>query len=158
MSGDAKPNEPVEVFYSYAHEDERLHNQLEKHLSILKRTGVITGWHDRKIVAGHDWKNEIDEHLNSAKVILLLISADFLASDYCYGIEMERALQRDEAGEARVIPVILRDVDWKDAPFRKLQALPTDGKAVTSWGNRDRAFKNVAEGIKRAVKEIQPNP
>jgi hypothetical protein len=158
MSDDTRRNEPVEVFYSYAHEDEKLRNELEKHLSILKRTGVITGWHDRKIVAGHDWEKEIDARLNTAKVILLLISADFLASDYCYGIEMERALQRGEAGEACVIPVILRDVDWKDAPFRKLQALPIDGKAVTSWGNRDRAFRNVAEGIKRAVKEIQPNP
>jgi hypothetical protein len=155
MSDNAKPKEPVEVFYSYAHEDEGLRNELEKHLSILKRTGVITGWHDRKIVAGHDWEKEIDARLNTAKVILLLVSADFLASDYCYGIELERALQQDEAGEARVIPVILREVHWKGAPFGQLQALPTDARAVTSWRNRDTAFKDIATGIARAVKEIE---
>lgn len=158
MSEDAKAKEPVEVFYSYAHEDEGLRNELEKHLSILKRTGVITGWHDRKIIAGHDWEKEIDTRLNTAKVILLLISADFLASDYCYGIEMEKALQRDEAGEARVIPVILREVHWRGAPFGRLQALPTDAKAVTSWENRDRAFTDVVKGIAKAVEEIQANP
>ncbi|HEX9987254.1 MAG TPA: TIR domain-containing protein [Chloroflexia bacterium] len=158
MSDDAKAREPVEVFYSYAHEDEGLRNELEKHLSILKRTGVITGWHDRKIIAGHDWEKEIDARLNRAKVILLLISADFLASDYCYGIEMERALQRDKAGDARVIPVILREVHWRGAPFGRLQALPTDAKAVTSWENRDGAFTDVAKGIAKAVEEIQANP
>lgn len=158
MSDAAKPKEPVEVFYSYAHEDEGLRNELEKHLSILKRTGVITGWHDRKILAGHDWETIIDVRLNTAKVILLLISADFLASDYCYGIELERALQRDETGDARVIPVILREVHWRGAPFGRLQALPTDGRAVTSWPNRDRAFTDVARGIAKAVEEIQANP
>jgi hypothetical protein len=158
MSEDAKAKEPVEVFYSYAHEDERLRDKLERHLSTLRNNGVITGWHDRKIIAGHDWDKEINEHLNSAKVILLLVSDSFLASSYCNGVEIKRALERHEAGEARVIPVILRDVYWRGAKFGKLQALPKDAKAVTTWGNRDTAFKNVAEGIARAVEEIQANP
>jgi tetratricopeptide (TPR) repeat protein len=155
MSEDIRSNEPVEVFYSYAHKDEKLRIELDKHLSILKRQNIITGWHDRKIIGGDDWKDEIDKHLNTAKVILLLISADFLASDYCYGIEVERALERNAAGEARVIPVVLRAVYWKGALFRNLQALPTDGKAVTSWQNRDEAFTNITEGIAKAIEEIQ---
>lgn len=158
MSDDVRSKEPVEVFFSYAHKDERLCGKLVTHLSMLKRQGIITDWHDRKIVAGHEWKNEIDERLNTAKVILLLISADFLASDYCYSIEMGRALERHKAGEARVIPVILRDVYWRGAPFGTLQALPKDAKAVTKWQDRDSAFVNVAEGIAKAVEEIQANP
>ncbi|HEY0071949.1 MAG TPA: toll/interleukin-1 receptor domain-containing protein, partial [Chloroflexia bacterium] len=146
---------PLEVVYSYAHEDRRLRKQLETHLSILKNNGVITDWYDRNISAGTEWEQEIDEHLNSADIILLLISADFLASRYCYSVEMKRAMERHEAGEARVIPVILRDVVWKGAPFGKLQALPTDGKPVTSWSNRDRAFANVARGIKEAAEKLR---
>ena len=140
-----------ELFYSYAHSDERLRNALEKHLAIMKRQGLIEGWHDRKIVAGSEWKDQIDEHLNSAGIILLLVSADFLASNYCYDIEMTRAIERHEAGEAIVIPVILRPCDWKDTPFSKLQALPKDAKPVTTWSNRDEAFLDVARGIRAAV-------
>src|SRR6202045_1561130 len=114
---------PVEVFYSYAHEDEALRAELEKHLSLLRRQGVISGWHDRHIAPGADWAQAIDEHLESAVVILLLVSADFLASDYCYGIEMKRALQRHQTNEAAVIPILLRAVDWNRAPFASLQTL-----------------------------------
>ena len=149
-----KPAKAIEVFFSYSHKDEELRDQLEKHLSILKRQGVITGWHDRRIGAGREWEGEIDKHLNTADVILLLISADFLASDYCYDVEMKRAMERHEAGETRVIPVILRPVDWKGAPFGKLQALPKDAKPVTSWPNRDEAFTDVAQGIRAAVEEL----
>jgi tetratricopeptide (TPR) repeat protein len=148
------PDKPVELFYCYSHKDEELRDELEKHLSILKREKVIAGWHDRRIGAGKEWKGQIDAHLNSAAVILLLISSDFLASDYCYDVEMKRALERHDAGEARVIPVILRAVDWKGAPFGKLQCLPTDAKPVTSWTNRDEAFRDVAQGIRQAVEEL----
>src|SRR5579859_1437165 len=113
------PNEraPVEVFYSYAHEDEVLRNELEKHLSILQRLGLISSWHDRQIVAGTDWAKAIDTHLETASLILLLVSSDFLVSDYCYGVEMKRALERHQMKEARVIPILLRPVEWKGAPF-----------------------------------------
>ena len=145
---------PIEIFYSYSHRDEELRDELEKHLSILKRKGVIQGWHDRRIGAGKEWEGEINTHLNTADVILLLISADFLASDYCYDVEMRRAMERHEAGEACVIPVILRPVDWKGAPFGKLQALPMDAVPVTEWPNRDKAFLNVAKGIRAAVRDL----
>ncbi len=147
----------IEVFYSYAHEDEKLRNKLEKHLSLLKRQGHITDWHDRKINAGMEWANEIDTYLNTAHIILLLISPDFLASDYCDGVEMKRAMDRHDLKEARVIPIILRPVHWQSVPFSKLQVLPIDGKPVTTWPNRDKAFLNITEGIEKAVKELTQN-
>ena len=145
---------PVEVFYSYAHEDEAFRKELEKHLSLLQRQGVISVWHDRQIVPGTDWAQAIDEHLERASIILLLISADFLASDYCYGVEMTRALERHQANEARVIPILLRPVDWHSAPFAHLQALPKNAKAISTWKNRDQAFADVAASIRRAVEDL----
>jgi formylglycine-generating enzyme required for sulfatase activity len=144
----------VAIFFSYAHEDEQLRDELSKHLRILERQGVISTWHDRKITAGSEWKGEIDTHLESAQTILLLISADFLASDYCYDVEMTRALERHKNNEAVVIPVILRPVSWSDAPFAKLQALPKDAKAVTEWPNQDAAFRNITEGIRDAIRML----
>ena len=128
--------------------------ELVKHLSILKRQGVIRAWHDRQIGGGHEWAGEIDSHLNSAQVILLLISSDFLASDYCYDLEMMRAMERHEMREARVVPVILRPVDWKGSLFSKLQGFPKDGKPVTSWTSRDEAFLDIARGIRSVVEEL----
>jgi len=103
---------------------------------------------------GSEWAGQIDEHLNSARIILLLVSADFLASDYCYDIEMKRAMERHEAGEARVIPIILRTCDWTSAPFAKLQALPTDAKPVDSWPSADAAFTDIARAIRRVVQAL----
>jgi hypothetical protein len=145
---------PVEVFYSYAHKDETFRNKLETHLSLLRRQGLITAWHDRHILPGTDWAQAIDEHLERASVILLLISADFLASDYCYGREMERALERHKANEARVIPILMRPVDWDRAPFAHLQALPTGAKPIATWRNRDAAFTDVAAGIRRVIEDL----
>jgi TIR domain/NB-ARC domain len=145
---------PVEIFYSYAHKDEAFRNKLETHLSLLRRQGLITAWHDRHILPGTDWSQAIDEHLERASVILLLISADFLASDYCYGIEMQRALERHQTNEARVIPILLRPVDWNNAPFAHLQALPTGAKPIATWRNRDAAFTNVAAGIRRVIEDL----
>lgn len=149
------PNRPLTVFYSYAHKDEKLRDRLEKHLSILKREGVIANWHDRRISAGREWEGAIDEHLRSAEIVLLLVSADFLASDYCYDVEMKLALERHNAGEVRVIPIILRSVEWKGAPFGKLSALPTDGKPVMEWKPSDKGFQDVARGIRVAVDELR---
>ncbi|SRR6266436_2206735 len=96
--------------------------------------------------------HEINIHLNSAQIILLLVSPDFLASEYCYGDEVERAMKRHEAGEAIVIPIILRPVEWEDTPFSKLQPLPTDGRPATRWRNLDEAFLDIERGIRKAIK------
>jgi hypothetical protein len=145
---------PVKVFYSYAHKDEEFKDELETHLSQMKREGLITGWHDRRIGAGMKWANSINEHLESAGVVLVLISSDFLASDYCNGVELKRAMERHEKGEVRVIPVILRHCDWSSAIFAKLQALPKNAKPVKSWADRDEAFADVASGIRKVIKEF----
>src|SRR6266702_1857140 len=144
----------VDVFFSYAHEDEKLCKRLETHLTLLKRQGIISTWNDRNISAGREWKREVDAHLNTAQIILLLVSPDFAASDFCYSVEMKRALERHERGEAHVIPIILRPVDWHEAPFSKLQVLPVGARPITSWTNRDEAFEDVARGIRKAVQEI----
>src|SRR5262245_18723081 len=155
MNRQAAMRPPVRVFYSYAHEDEELRNELEKHLRLLQRQGIIQPWHDREITAGRDWAGAIDDNLEKAELILLLISSDFLDSDYCYDIEMKRALARHEAGEAWVVPIHLRPVDWKNAPFTHLQALPTDARSVTAWTDRDQAFTNVAQGIRQLAQAIR---
>ena len=150
---------PLTLFYSYAHEDELLRNELEKHLSLLHRQGFISEWHDRQILAGDEWAQVIDEHLERASIILLLVSADFLASDYCYAIEMQRALERRKRGEARVIPIILRPCDWRNSPFATQQCLPRDGKAVTTWQDKDEAFLAIAQGLRRTIEQERiPRP
>lgn len=147
--------EPLEVFFSYAHVDEEYRNRLETALSLLKREKLITGWHDRKISPGAKWAPEIDAHLKSAHIILLLVSPDFIASDFCWGKEVKAAIKRDKLGEARVIPIIIRPTDWKKAHFSQLQALPTDGKAITLWSNEDEAFLNVTQGIRTAIEDVK---
>ena len=147
--------EPVDLFYSYAHEDEPLRDELDGHLALLRRKGVIRPWHDRGIVPGQQWDEAIDAQLTRADLILLLVSKDFLNSDYIWGKELAVAIARAERGDASVVPVLLRAVDIEDAPFAKLQGLPTDLRPVTSWPNRDEAWTDVAKGIRRTVEAIQ---
>lgn len=143
----------VKIFFCYAHEDEALLNKLKSHLRPLQRQGLIDVWHDRDISAGTEWKQEIAEQLNSAQIILLLISPDFMNSDYCWSVELKRALERHTARDALVIPVILRPVHWQGTPFGELQALPKDGKAVTTWANRDEVLADVVEQIREAIQQ-----
>lgn len=147
--------EPVDLFYSYAHEDAPLRDELDGHLALLRRKGVIRPWHDRGIVPGQQWDEAIDAQLTRADLILLLVSKDFLNSDYIWGKELAVAIERAERGDASVVPVLLRAVDIEDAPFAKLKGLPTDLRPVTSWPNRDEAWTDVAKGIRRAVEAIQ---
>lgn len=149
----------VKIFICYAHEEKALLNQLIRHLKPLQREGLIDVWHDRDINAGTLWEREINEQLNEAQIILLLISPSFIHSDYCYSIEMKRALERNNAGEARVIPIILRPIYLKGTPFEQFQVLPSNAKPVTRWQNRDDALLDVAKGIGAAVEEfLVPSP
>ena len=153
-SSESKTSDTIEVFFSYSHKDEELRDELETHLVMMKRQGFISDWHDRDIDAGNEWESEILHHLNSAHVILLLVSNNFLSSDFCYDKEMLRAMERHELKEARVIPIIIKPCDWNGAPFGKLQALPKNAKPITKWEDRDEAFLNVAQGIRRAVQQM----
>ena len=161
MAASVHPPAPISLFYSYSHTDEALRKKLETHLSLLKDQGVIQDWHDRRIQAGTEWDGVISENLEQARTILLLVSSDFLASRYCRDVEVKRAMERHEAGTARVVPVILRPVDWHTASFGKLAALPRDGKPVTTWKNRDEAFTEIARGIREVANSLAagaPNP
>jgi formylglycine-generating enzyme required for sulfatase activity len=145
----------VEVFCSYSHADEALWGELEKHLEVLRRTGLIKIWSDRAIGVGEQWAGAIDSHLESAQFILLLISADFLASKYCMDVEVIRAIERHHRGEARVVPIVLRPVDWLGHPLSQFQALPTHARPVTEWASRDEAFRAVAIGLREMIERFQ---
>jgi TIR domain len=142
---------PVKLFYSYSHKDERHRERLETHLSQIKREGILTEWHDRKIIPGQDWEAILDTNLETSDIIVLLISPEFIASDYCYEKEVRRALEMHDSDEATVIPVIVRPTDWEGSPLGKLQALPKDAKPITTWPNRDKAWLDVTRGIRKAI-------
>jgi TIR domain len=147
--------QPIEVFFSYSREDKPLRDKLEIHLSSLRQQGVISSWHDRQIVAGSEWEEEIDRHMRTADIILLLVSPDFVNSKYCYDIELPYAMQRHEVGEAYVVPILLRPVvRWKNLPFAKLQVYPSGGVPITQWADPDNGFVDVAEGIAIAVEKL----
>lgn len=143
----------VTVLLCHAQEDASMVKQLKNHLSALERKGLISIWDDGDIGPGAEWKEEIDKHLNEAQVILLLISSSFMASNFCYKVEMQRAIERHERKEARVIPVILRPAYWEVPPLDKLQPLPDQARPVATWPVRDAGYKNVSDGIIRVVGE-----
>jgi tetratricopeptide (TPR) repeat protein len=148
------PPAPLRVFCSYARPDEPLLDELRKHLAPLRRVGMVEIWHDRLISPGSEHKEEVDQRLDDADLILLLISPDFAASDYCYGVEAARALARHDRGEAMVIPIMLRPVDIELLPISRLQPLPGDLRPVTAWPDRDAAWLDVERGIRQAIEIV----
>ncbi len=148
------PPKALQVFISYSHQDEDLKNELLKHLKPLQRLNLIDTWHDRKINAGDQWDNAITNAINKAEIILLIVSIDFINSQYCFDIEMETAIDRERRGEAVVIPVIARNCMWKTTEFARLQATPTDGKAIASWSDRDEALTVVAHRIQEVAERL----
>jgi tetratricopeptide (TPR) repeat protein len=146
----------VRIFISYAHQDDYLRERLRVHLSQLERDGLVKAWDDREIPAGEQWADEIDERLESADIILLLVSADFIHSNFCYGKEMRRAIERHEEKKDRavLIPVILRKCDWKTAPFSRFQALPSGVKPISEWKTEDDYFEAVTEGLRKRIQQL----
>ena len=141
----------LNIFLSYAHEDEAMKIQLDRNLIMLKRSDKINVWQDRQILAGMEWDDAIAKELASADIILLLISVDFNNSQYIWDKELKIAMERQEKNEARVIPVILRTCDWGDMPYAKLQALPTGAKPINSFADKDEAYTDVAKSIRMVV-------
>jgi hypothetical protein len=154
---DTQPRPPLKVFLSYSHHDDDMRQRFVVHLSQLTRDGLIAPWSDRQIKPGDDWAGAIDENLNSAQIIILLASPDFLASNYINDVEMDRAMERDRKGEARVVPLILKPSDWQSTRFARLQALPTGGKPVVDWPSWDHGFDDAVAGLRRMVHEMR-NP
>lgn len=149
------PTKPYDIFLSYSHADEVLMTLVREHLVLYDRRRQIRKWWDRKLLPGTPLNGEITNHLSSSDIILLLVSASFLASDNCYDVEMQQAMRQHTEGRSVVVPVILRHCVWRDAPFGGLLALPTDGRPLTAWPDRDEAAKNIAEGVMRIVAELQ---
>ena len=147
-------NTALKLFVSYSHIDEKLKDAVLKHLKPLERMNLIAEWHDRKLLAGDAWGDEISKNLEEADVVLLLVSIDFINSKYCYDIELDRAIERHHEGTCRVVPIILRGCLWQHTPFSKLQALPRDGKPATSWTDLDEVLANVAEEIRKMAEEV----
>jgi hypothetical protein len=145
---------PIEVFISYSREDKLLRDKLATQLTNLRRQGIIRDWFDGDIIPGSEWRKETEQRLESAQIILLLISADYMASDISYSIEMKRAIERHKNGTARVLPILLRPTDYEGALFAELRMLPTDEKPITMWANQDAAFIDVVNGIRRAINEL----
>lgn len=154
FGGSAAMPDPVEIFFSYAHEDEALMDEVRRQLIVFDRQNIIRKWHDRLIPAGGNWKGQIDIRLRRARIVLLFISPHFFESDYCFDTEMREAMRRHAAGQARVIPVILRPCLWQTAPFAQVQAVPTDGKPITTWSNRDEGCLDAASRIMDVVREL----
>jgi WD40 repeat protein len=144
----------VKVFCCYARKDKRLQEKLMKHLSALQRQGLIEVWYDGKIDPGMPWEQEIKNALQSAQIILLLVSSDFIASNYCWEVELQRTMERHERGEAEIVPILLSPCFWKELPFAKLQMLPTGAKPVTLWPDRDRALLDVTEGVNKVAQKL----
>lgn len=144
----------IKVFCSYSHKDEHLKENMEAHLSSLERTGIIFQWNDRKIEPGEDWDTSINSHLSEADIILLLISPDFVASDYCFSSEMKIAVDLHNSKKAKTIPVFIRPCNFKSLPFAKLQGLPKDANPITKWENEDDGWLDVTNGIERACHSI----
>ncbi len=144
----------VSVVISYSHKDEQYKDELVTHLAPLRRSGIITDWHDRRLTAGSELDTALRERFESDAVILLLVSADYISSEYCWQTELVIAMNRHNAGQARVIPIILRPCDWRIDPISKLLAAPRDGMPVSSWPDRDAAWLDVVQKIRAAISEI----
>ena len=141
----------MKVFVCYSHKDEAVLKRLRTHLAMLRRDGRIDEWFDREILAGGEIDAEIAERLESSELFLLLVSPDFLASDYCVEREMERALERHRSGDARVVPIIVEPCDWTSTPLRDLKALPQNGKPISEWTNENNAFLDIVQELRRVL-------
>jgi len=144
----------AKLFFSYSHRDEEMRDELETHLAMLMRQKVIEPWHDRRIDAGSELDDSIDGHLEDSDIILLLVSPHFLASEYCYDVEVAKAMQMQKDNQATVIPVILHPCDWKSAPFGTLLAVPKDGKPVSKYANINDAFLEITQGIRKVAETL----
>ncbi|WP_201796320.1 toll/interleukin-1 receptor domain-containing protein [Escherichia coli] len=144
----------LKVFISYSHRDETYKETLDEHLSLLKRNEIIDTWNDRRLIAGQKWEDEISESLSESDVIIFLVSSSFISSDYCYGIEMKKALELHKSGNSIVVPLIIRPCDWTSAEFGSIQGLPKDAIPVSKWENEDDAWLNAVNGIKRLIGNI----
>jgi hypothetical protein len=142
---------PAHIFISYSHQDIDFCKALSKHIISLERQGIVSSWYDGKINPGDNWQNEIYLNLDNSDLILLLVSSDFIASDFCWHKELKTAIEKHENGSAKVIPIIIRPVQWHNTPFANIQALPEKGKPISTWKNHDQAYANIIGYISKII-------
>ncbi|MGH3449661.1 MAG: TIR domain-containing protein [Haloechinothrix sp.] len=145
---------PLKLFLSYAHEDRDLVTELRKHLAPLRHEQIVADWYDREVMAGQDWDREIRAQLESSDLVIVVVSADFVASDYAYGRELALALRLHDQGRLRLLPVIGRNCKWQNLPLARLQVLPEGAVPISSWDQRDDALVSVVVGVERVAREI----
>ena len=147
---------PVKVFFSYCHRDESFKEGLEEHMAQLRREEKLATWSDRELIPGEDWDETIKENLLTSDVVLFLVSSSFIASHACWDVEVTEILKRrDQGGKVELVPVILRPCEWHESILGKFQGLPKDGKAVSTWEDRDEAYLNIVKGIRALLKSFQ---
>lgn len=146
--------EEIKVFCSYSDEDRPFQERLEKHLKSLERIGSVLVWDKHKITAGQERRREIDNQIKAARIILLLISSNFISSDDCYAGDFVKALERYQDGKIRVIPILLKPCTWDELAFSPFQVLPRNRVPVSLWKSRDLAFTEIVEEIKTVVQEL----
>lgn len=145
--------QPLQIFISYAHEDEPYKEELVKRLSILERAGLAALWDDRQIRPAKDWEPQLVRRLEEADLVVLLVSPDYLASHYCYQVECMQALQREASGSIRMAPVLVRECEWESAAFARLQVLPVGARPVESWPDREAAWSDVVLGLAGVIRD-----
>ena len=147
-----QPKKPYDLFYCYADEDKALLNKLETHLSALKREGLIRSWSKQGISPGTNWQYELNNQINRASIILLLVSSNFTHSEHVYNFEIERVVKKRQTKKAIIIPVLIRSCDWEEVKFgehEKLsdyEVLPQNRKPVTRWPDSRRSIRRDSTG------------
>ncbi|HEY8688924.1 MAG TPA: toll/interleukin-1 receptor domain-containing protein [Chitinophagaceae bacterium] len=141
----------MNAFISYSHLDNQMLDRLHKHLAQLQRDGIITAWTDQEILAGGKLNQNISSSLSNSKLFIALLSPDYLASNYCYEKEFEKALEMEKQRKLIIVPVILEPCDWLNTPFKEFKALPKDGKAVSTWENKNTAFLDIIQNLRRLI-------
>ncbi|MDY4350375.1 toll/interleukin-1 receptor domain-containing protein [Pectobacterium sp. CHL-2024] len=144
----------LKVFISYSHKDEPYKETLDEHLSLLKRKNIINTWNDRRLIAGQSWDKEISDNILDSDVIIFLVSSSFISSDYCFGVEMKKALELHNENKSVVVPLIIRPCDWQAAEFGCLQGLPKDANPISKWDNEDEGWLDAVNGIKSLIANL----
>jgi hypothetical protein len=149
---------PLRLFLSYAHKDEKYVRRLQVELKLMERNGLILPWYDRRLTGGEKWEPRILQELNEADAVICQPSPEYLASDFCLS-ELNAAIKRREAGEAELIPYVLRTSGWKEVlTLGEIQLLPADAKPLAQWKDNDQYWRAVAEGIQASLKKLQGVP
>lgn len=144
------------IFISYAHKDEELKKQFETHLSGLKRQNVVDVWDDRQVLIGEKWDEKIKNKLLTSDIVIFLISSDFLASEYINEVEIKETILRHKNNEVLIAPIFLRPCDFESSILSGFQGVPRDAKFITTWSDKDSAFLEVINELKKLINEFIP--